>query len=655
MIKKLDKYSIVSVLLFALLTTQFFVFQAVDLSNAIDGSWQYTLSSLRHGMQTLGVNIYYTYGPLFQRITTFPTPKDGFVDFLVSGLLFLALIVGISYILIQFIKLGSRYFPKLFPKLVLLFVLTLFVLSPQVDSFFFLTLLMGLLCINSEDNFKKQLLIIVPLSLFSLYKLSFSISFLLLLPFALIRIPIKFKQIKTALVSYLTSVVIFTLMFSVLSISSPMHIIRYLYYGLVNSFSYSEFMGLSIADNKLAVVSFVAIYMLCLTVFITYSVIKIIRKQKIKHDLFLANLVVFGVGYFVLKQAIVRNDYSHIVAFLPFLPIFLTLLVYYSVQIFRKKFSDRVLLTALVCSFIFCISVQFIIIGSLTKPYAKTPTQYLRAKVTILSNIATQNPLIYPSFTHKRSITTQRQNIISYRTKGVEAYLKEHYSPSKNVIFYGNYTSLGDTLSNSVVYTPFLQNYAAFPPKTFDPIYISMAKQNPDDLVIVDETEPSINERIPSHELNDFFQYLKENYKVVYKNTETRQYLLEKVSNNSQSCSVISTIQSKKGTPISIPETVLSKDEYIRMRVSGASNPVEKLISAGLKPPIYSISIITKGGTGTKRTTVSTIEHGIAVKPLYYSYSDVINQTPVDLDSVAITGGIDRNGPISIVFDLCKY
>ncbi len=655
MIRKLDKYSLISLLLFLIVFVFFFTFQSIDLTNAIDGSWQYTLSSLAHGSQKLGIDIYYTYGPLFQRLTTYPTLKDNIVNFFINGFILTLLIAGTSSVFLNFNKIGKKYLSNNFSKFTLVFCLCLLLFSSPIDSLYFLLLFMSLVCINLEQKAWKQLLLVAFLSLFSFYKVSFSISLLLLLPFAYIKLPVKVKNIKPALIRYLTSLLVYVSIFSLLTLSSPVHIIRYLYYGLLNSSAYSEFMSLPFAINKFEVVSFIVVFFGSLFSACIYLLVQKKYRHKINQEIFLFSFMFFGVSYFALKQAIVRND-SHITAFFPFLLLLLIVSSLFVIKSLRINISSRNVFILFCGLSLFMVGLQFYTVNSYPIPYKRTPQVHLNDQFRRITLFVTNNPYYYPAFAHQKKIAGTNLGKLSENTQGVRDYLDAHYARSKEVIFYGNFTTLGDTLGNRpVLYSPFLQNYAAFPPKTFDPIYNSMLDNHPDDLVLVDELEPSINERIPSHELNDFFQNIKHNYKVVYADTDRKLYLLEPISHKAMGCSLISKSTLHKGQPIIIPNTPLEGNEYIRLRIGNASGLPEKLFTTILKSPVYTLSIITPGGAGQRRTMPSTVEHGVAVKPMYYSYSDIVLNTPVDITGVAISGGLEKNKAIDITFDLCKY
>lgn len=654
---KFNRFVVGCVVLFAVLISQFFIFQPADIPNNIDGSWQYTLSSLRNSPQQLGSTILYTYGPMFERIASYPTPRDSAEDWVVGLGFFLLLLTGATYTLLQFINNGQQNKFKNIPRNTLL-VLGLFALtSPTIDSMYYLTLGLGLVAIRWESATRRRLLLVAALTPFALYKVSFSVAILVLLIPAFVSLPITLKQFKRLAYEYTVSLIIFSLVFGLASSSGPHYIVRYLHYGLVNSAAYTEFMGLSYNENKAIMAAYVVIYLSTLIVTASIFLCKWRQKRSARDlDQQLTILLLYMVGYFVLKQAVVRSDTLHLLAFLPFVPLcFMAALLplgpVFGSKPLRQVSGDTVIYACLILG----VVMQLILLKPLLP--GKHPGTYLHGKASTLANVITRNPLLYGSFQQQQQETKRLLASRANSSKRVRSYLEKHYPLSRGITYFGNTTSIGDTIDRrrSVTYLPFVQTYAAFPPQLFDGQYIASLQKRPNDLLYVEELEPSVNERIPSHELNNFFQYLIHNYKLVYSDQGNRQFLLEPISQKVEQCTVKSSITTKKSQPIPIPVLALTKNEYIKLRVTELSGTDEALLSLFLKKPLYSIELITPDGSGLRRTTESTLEHGIAVTPFYFSYNDIVNRTPVELSAVSVHGGVDTNRPSKATFERCRF
>lgn len=647
---------LIYVLLFLSVVT-FFHYQTPDLSNSIDGSWPITLSTLRHTTQDLGSNIYYTYGPLFERIPIYPVKGDSVAEFFIGIMLVAIVVAGIMYIFKRLMKIVPEKY-RLVTKWVLAIFLGFFILAPSsIDSLFFISLMCAVLLARRETSNLRILLAICSVLLFSLYKVSFSVAFIALLPFALMPSKPTAPLVKNRFLTLLLALFIYALTFSLISWNSPIDLFSYLYVGVVNSASYSEFMSLTYSQNFYVV----AIYSLLLATAIILSVFTIFQKLA-KRDItysatvefLLQMFAMFAICFLVYKQAVVRSD-DHLLTFIPLLPILLLLTTALTLRLFHvnpKKYMGCVIASSFGFSLVMSIAIYHSIHPT------KDLSNYFYNKIDLLYSSIKNNPLNYYSYKTKLNSTTRDiEAEHSTNTTALQDFIHNEGYSNSPITFFGNTTSLAAAFKeNTVTHLPFVQNYAAFPPQLFDGLYIEAVRRNPESLLFLEENEPSINERIPAHELSSFFMYISHNYKPVYQDTDKRHYLLQKVSNNLERCTSISELRSTKERPIVIPSLSNSRNHYIKMRVNSRGGLDEKILSLLVKKPVYSINLYShEGGLLTRRTTPSTLSHGISMNPLYLSYTDIVNDAQFKLAYATISGGLNEVSDITVTFENCSF
>lgn len=284
--------------------------------------------------------------------------------------------------------------------------------------------------------------------------------------------------------------------------------------------------------------------------------------------------------------------------------------------------------------------------------------EYVKGRVLALYIGVVKSPLNYHAFRVVQGDIARQAQARSKTVAGINRYLASNYDQDITVYFYGNTTSLGDSINGgkNVRYMPFVQNYAAFPPKFFNNRYIDALPQEIGSLLVVEELEPSINERIPSHELSKYFEYIRANYKPVYMDKNNRIYLLERVAANKEKCSRMQSIKQRKGSQFTVPVVNSSQQSYVKLQVVPPINILESAIAGLAKAPLYSLDIRSKeGGFLSRRTTMSTLSYGVSVHPFLASYTDVANGSAVDLASLTINGGINKDAELELNFYECRY
>ncbi len=650
---------LLSVVLITIMFLQFISFQSPDLSNNIDGSWPYTLSTLRSTPQDLGENIHYTYGPYFEKLPTFPSSDDGIFEFL-TGIAFATLLLsGISFVTYVFSKHITNDFSETKPAtgfLVLLFFIAL--LPATIDTLFYMLLLFCAIAIRADKGSTGKIWLIISLLPISLYKVSFTIAFLLIILLSLIPTDFKVKSLLSSLYNYLTVLVASMLFFCVLSQSPPSAFVKYLYYGFANSAAYSEFMGLGYSTNFGIVISFTLLFYLSLSLTILAILYLTVRsKLRYPDEYSVLSLIFFSIVYFAFKQSVTRSDGPHLLTFLPFIPLILMSVVSTATKIWPIKLLSKISITNIVL-ITGAVSLIINLVALNVLFDNNSPKNYIISQVKKLTSGVVNNPLNYRSFLAKQAYTEKQVSNISKKSAGLNTFLEKNYDTEKGVVFFGNTTVLGDTLDTDreVVQLPFLQNYAAFPPQIFDDVYISFIRKHSEKLIYLDETEPSINERITSHELSGFFEYIKANYNIAYSDPRHKQYLLEPKSHNMEICTAILSMRVINGEEFAVPKgDINTKNSYIKMRVDFEPKP-DVILSLLIKPPLYALDLRSKdGGFLPRRTTVSTLEHGVSVYPFYISYTDVALGTPVDISTLAIRGGVIKGAEMSVNFEECRF
>jgi len=660
-LKKNDKVfalKIITCALLGLMVLGVFSYQSPDISNSIDGSWAYTLATLRHSAQQLGSDVFYTYGPLFSKMPTLPLPEDTMAHYL-FGVTAASAITGLviyTYLRLLHISSCSKHYGK-YLVAGLGFAVFLTISPTYVDSLFYLSLLAVLILVRKEVSALRKLLVLVPLAVFSLYKVSFSIAFITLLPFALMPLEYRLKNFATAAGIYITTISTTIISFILLGGGGLLGYIQYMKIGVINAAAYSEFMALTYSVNKVIVLSFTALVILSIVCALLLLVVHYFSKpaperRRVENiDTAMVLMITYltvGLNY---KQAVVRSD-GHLLALIPILPIILIPIVYAVLYFFKPK-TKNALTPSILLSLVIALLVLAVVIVKVSP--GQTSFTYVRNKSSVGLTALINNPLNYGAF---RKIGYETEKDMSLRrdsTIELRNFLHKNNLKNKPVIFFGNTTSLSDTISNKVIHLPFLQNYAAFPPQLFDPMYVNTLEKNTDALIFVDENEPSINERIPMHELNEFSSYLIHNYKVIYKDSQRRQYLLARTSSNREKCSVISSLSIKEGETFRPPARQPGSDEYIKLRVDFDHDLRELALSAFIKPPVYMLSIYPEGGgRDPRRTTKSTLEHGISINPFYIRYTDFANGEKLRLQSLGVSGGF-AGGNQKLTYELCGF
>lgn len=652
--------SIFSILTFLLCFNFYFGFKVVDTANSIDGSWQYTLSSLRHSDQALGIDVFFNYGPLFEHSLAYVHGNDTLRDFISSNLLLTVIFLLCCISIVMFIKhwVPSDKRGYAYVGVVLSYIL---LTINQIDTLFFIIALTGLLAIRREPRLWMQLPLLLGLQLFSFYKFSLSLYLIILTPIALF---VSFK--KSDLLQTFRRWAIFMGMYFLgyMALTGDLSIGfgKYLYYGLINSLYYNEFMSLPIAQNK-----WLLLIIICTAVGITALLAAamcrsfLLKNYPRRWDTIACLLLVLATVLILFKHAAIRND-GHLLALSPVLILPLVSFV----ALTQNKIIIGKHIYGWFAQSIHVI-IALIVVWVAALGFHWYAVSYFTHKGPVNSTETQLNQFI-PSIAHNRFNYAFYDRQVKLAAVAIEnrapeiAIINEQLSrldKDKKILFYGNTTMFGALLEKhyDVLYVPFLQHYSAHPPSLFDDIYINFLREHPDALIFAEENEPSIDKRIPAHELNNFFQYIHFNYRPIASDPVKRQYTLQRISDKQEVCEPYKTTTGTKPTLTTVPPLPEGQEgHYIKLKIQFPFNPIEKLIASAIKTPFYSIHLHTPGGAVmTMHTTEATLKHGVAINPLYISLHEAIVGDPFELKGITVQGGIQKNASYQAQFELCRF
>lgn len=648
----------------SLLLLSFLKFSTFDINNSTDSSWQYSLSGLRHSDQTLGEDIFYTYGPLFQVMPTYVHENDSLLNFVVGNTIFIYLLFVFAYVVINASKKIGKHLKNIDNKLLVLGVGLVGLISlTDIDTVFNILLLLGLYVGRSKKSYWVKSFILSGLYLLAFYKFSYFLPVIVLTPVVFIK-NIDVRQVIRALCYSLPIYLMSFFAYSVLTWSfTILGYFKFLYYSTINTAYYNEFMVLPYRENLFFVLLFLFVFYIAvasaITVILSPSINKRFKnfpviEQKIPVALSLSFLL---VAFLDLKHAIVRSD-IHLLSFTPF--VFLCgAFVYVNLKPALKKQpgSDNLALVLLILLTIF---VHFITVAGLLKTSALDTANIMKNISTATIKQATLNSRFnYKNYTKlvrtsKESIDIRGDHLRDIRTKINTDY------PGKPIIFYGNTNLLGEYLARTskVMYMPYLQNYVAYPPQIGNKLYIEYLENNPDALVFAEEVEPSIDKRVPAYELNDFHQYLTHNYEPVVYNQDPLEYFFVRKSSDVKKCQDLEKFVIKDNAVINMPELPeLKEGQYINLVASKKLSVVEKVVSFLAKGPVGTVTLLTPESIGMKvRVPESTLEEGITIEPLNQSLRDFVTQKPFDMKTLTIHDGFPVvKSEYSVSLQLCSY
>lgn len=655
-------------ILIALFLLSYLAYASFDVTNNTDSSWQYALSGLRHSAQNLGVDLYYTYGPLYEIMPTYLHAQDTFGNFLVGNIIFLYLIVVFSiifYTIIRFL-LSKRTGLRIDPRTLLLSTGAVLALTiTDIDTVFNILLLATLVAARLHHSYIGKLFLISGIYALSLYKFNYLVPTLALTPLIFLT-GFKLRELGHILIRCLGPLSIFAVGFFIFTgEASFSNLLKFMYYATTNTLAYSEFMGLSYKSFTGTIIAYLTIFGLAVCSFLIFFGRHLANHTK-RHKPVDLDITIFGfafllVAFLDLKHAIVRND-IHLLSFTPF--IFLCLLFSY-IYITGTSFDwirkfKYVNLIVVVCISLLGILSHIVVVktvfdtdtvGSLSITKSYFVSSFSHATINNRLNLMNYYHYVHES----RAKINQRSNEIT----GILNQIKK-LDTTRPIIFYGNTNLYGEIMKDNkldITYTPYLQNYVAHPPSTADKLYINQLKANPNAYIFIEEREPSIDQRVPAHELNDFFQYVAHNYKVVAADITKLQYVFERKSQKSAYCKQVSRFSFSEDSLAAIPTAPsIKRNQYIQFKLEKKLNLPEKVVSMLVKNPVYSLTLITPDNLTMKvRTTRSTLEHGITISPFNQTFRDLVTGKPFIMKTFILHNefpGIETHNGI---IEVCSY
>lgn len=662
---RLDRDKLVptaAVAFFVFYLLSFLKITSFDVSNSTDSSWQYALSGLRHASQHLGIDLYFTYGPLFEILPTYIHAYDTVANYIIGIFLFLFIFVVSSIAISRlYFQIPSIVFGIKKELVCSILAVGLFFTLIDVDTSLNILLLLIVTAAHFEKKYLFKILFLLPILLLAYYKFSYFIPVAMLLPVVFVG-DLRFRSVVHGLYRAIPAyILLFSIFFIITPGSNLIHFAKYMHYSLVNTAAYSEFMGLPFSNFFFIIMIYILI-MACTTGSFFY---RIFSQKNLKRSLGSASFssyVLLGCAFLLVmfidfKHAVVRND-SHLLSFTPFVFLGVCFVVWNISYVTKVKkilynASARRLLpygfVVVVVIFHICISIG---LGSSVRNYTDMIGEII--KQTTISSRFNYTAFIDAKNESEKSITLRAKEIAEIRSQ-----MKELPNQDKPVIFYGNTNLYGEVLrqDREVLYPPYIQNYVAYPPSLGDSLYLSFIQQHPDALIYIDEREASIDGRVPSYELNEFFQYLVHNYQVVASDQDNRQYVLERKYNKKAVCTHLSDIKIEDNIQTQLPKIPsLSKDQYIKMKVDSSQNALVSATSVLIKNPVYQMILITPEGQPFKaRITKSTLKHGIAVSPLPLSFTDHYMKKPFVMKGFTLLDGFPMSSDYSGVLELCTY
>ena len=300
---------------FVIILVSVFQYTAINSGNSIDGSWKYSLTGLLHAPQTLGISVFFTYGPLFSRGFVFVNPADRPLDFVIANLFIIPMLVLLAFSAVKFIQNWSIHLNWL---IVLLFCVGFLLSINYVDSLYYITAFFVTLAIWKEKRTITAFLMLLGLEIYSLYKFTYSVLILLLILLAFSsKLKLDYKHIRNYLLVCLGGLVMLWLVYSALTASiNPINFWHYYYWGFQNALSYSKVMSLPYSMNFAILVAYVSIFSFTCA-WVIASFLKKRHMLNIKAAAIFVS-VLLACSLLLFKESIVRTD-IHVTLFLPML------------------------------------------------------------------------------------------------------------------------------------------------------------------------------------------------------------------------------------------------------------------------------------------------------------------------------------------------
>ena len=620
----------------------FSAFRYNSLLPNIESAWQYGLASFRHHPeQSYGNNVYYTYGPLVTHIVTTVHSLDTVSHDFVLSIALVTLLLGLCLYGL-FRALGSYAAPRnlLF---VGMFAVAL-VCTMTVDILFFATLLAMYGYLTKEPDYRRRLLAVLGLIMLATYKNSFLIALLPILVIVGLSYPARQWYKRAGLAVGLVLVQLFALVLGGVSVAN---LPRFLSYAVQNARAYGQFMSLDLHPQFVPV--FLGLFAVFAAVKLSQAVYKRSSEPLVSHLFILSGEL--WILFVVLKNAIVRSD-VHLILFLPF--------VFYLVAgtVLSLRAVTRLAPRRFGAVFIVLLAAAVVSAGVVNERVDMIPSQLTKqtigAQLTLRDVFDYYN---YANFSHKRSASQATLSLVTGQTRllrtNFAAYLAARHQNVDNqyVVGYNNDIFYLPALAPAhYLYGSALQNFAAYPPRTFDSLYLQYLKDHPDYYVFWDNVASSIDYRLPAEDLPDTIRYLQTHYQTVVSDAGAGLYILGKRPAASQPKPLAChdyTSDSRLGSAVSLLPNAS------RVRVVMNFSPVYKLRDIVYKDPVYTIQLIKRQSLeGVFRVTPDSLARGMYVNPLLPLIAG--NPAPFNIDRFVITANDNSRTGFSVTQTVCR-
>lgn len=632
------KSILILALLFVYSTLFFSAFKLypLDTRNNIDGSWSYAIASLRHhDEQSLGNDIFFTYGPLSTKIISTVHHSDQINDYIVSILL----ITTVYFLCILLILYSAS---RLSDSLLMVFIALsalLLVGVPMIDLLFFVTLLIAVLGFNPKNSIANQLILLSGPILISAYKNNLLIAMLVL---ALFMIVFQ-DSLKKGVKFIFAFLALYAALLVALGISVT-KVYSFLSISILDALDYNEFM--SLATNKEYTITFflTLMFFACIKLVKTHSVTSASLSGWILWKKWLIDLAEIWILWVVFKEASTRSD-GHVIVFIPFMFYIAARVIFMLLP--RVSIIHSVVIVGIASFSTFVFMVQNV-------PELSGIPKRIYAKRTI-ENVTFKE--FFKTYDYQQFIKYRQESINSFEglkkdVSGLRTSLEQsgQYNEDRPIVAYTNTIFYLPAVTDNYRYAPFLQTYQAFPTSMFDKLFIDYLKNNPETLVFWTNINPSVDGRIPTQDLPDTFQYIRQNYDIVAEDAEKGLYLYAKSpqkSHPSQLCT-IKHKESFTNTP-----TPISKDtNEIAVKVHAGSRFALDIL---YKKPVYKIYLYDDlGRNKIYRTTPSLLEAGLQIDPFLPTLISAPNEDNFEISKFMVSASDQRELKINIEEITCR-
>lgn len=608
---------------------------SLNTANNIDGSWSYALSSLRHHPeQSLGNDIFFTYGPLSTKIIGTVYHADAFGDWFVSITLLSLLLASSFYLLWQLFRRIRAIDIAIIGGLLALLLLG----EPSIDSMFFAIMLVVAAYLRTVKHrlsiLHQALLLGLPMVV-STHKNNLLIAML----FTIVLVSASSKSLRRFFASISTLLITYYLIFTALGISF-LKVPQFITYSVLDALSYNEFMSLDMNEGY-TITYFAAlfIYGSMLAVALYHEHIK--KKSELVWQYAAAYILELWILWVVFKEASTRSD-GHIIIFLPFFYYILARCIFILYPRILKNKASYLWIGASL------IGVSLFMVSTVPDVLKMPRSVFLKRSTENLLMVEAVHAYDYDHFLKLKADSGAAFRGLVRDTEPLRDILPKS-ARHKEIVGYTNTIFYLPAITDKYMYAPFLQTYQAFPTSLFDELFLKNLEKHPDQLVFWTNLNPSIDGRMPAGDLPKTYEYIKSSYRVLA--SYNGLYVFEKAqqpdTKNSSTCQTI--------TKSSFTNTVTKLDvNSANMRIV-VHDKNRFIIDMLYKKPVFHLHLYDKDGLEKVfRTTPSLLATGVDIKPLEPSLVDELNSERFIVRSFLVGASDQREAPVTLSQKVCK-